>query len=96
MALAKDKRINTPTTGYPHVDSALVEIAALTWEPVDDKELARITKAHKAAVHSAEIEDSFQEPDEIALSKALFLLRAPVDIRKIAVMAFFKHLPRKA
>lgn len=96
MALADDKTISTPTTRYPHVNAALEEIATLEWQPVDDTELARILKAHARALHSAEIEGSFQEPDEIAMSKALGEMRAPTDIRKKAILAFFKHMPKRS
>lgn len=73
--------LTIPTTRYQHIDAALNDVAAMDWTPVDDTELDRIRKAHANALKSAEIEDSHQEPDEIALFEALDTMRCPADIR---------------
>lgn len=94
MPSASENSRPFPVTRYAHVDAALEDIAKMDWTSADDHELARIARAHRNAVRSAEIENSFQEPDETALFDALHQMRCPQDIRTIAVAAYWKH--RKA
>lgn len=71
-------------------DAALVEriraeIREISFQPVDDAEVARIREADLDSKASSEFEGSYRDRDEVLLAKMLLEERAPLDVRTFAV-----------
>lgn len=72
------------TDKFEIVEKIRTEVMALDFEPLDDKELADMKRNVAASVNNNEIENSFQEPDEVALDEMLIEVRAPQKVRMFA------------
>lgn len=74
------------------VEKIRAEVLALDFEPLDDKALAEMKANVLASVNNNEIENSFQDADEVALDEMLLEVRAPQKVRMFAARRLIEEV----
>jgi len=74
------------------VEKIRAEILDLKFEPLDDKALAEMKTNVAASVNNNEIENSFQDADEVALDEMLLDVRAPQKVRMFATRRLIEEV----